>query len=147
MAWLLPDRPSELDAMQQQMERLLDYVLQQKRQPAFLSPPAWQPYVDMCESQETVYVLVELAGVKREDLNLTITPETLTIRGERVAHNRGQQIVCHQLEIPYGTFERVIRLPPGLNIGQITASSRDGLLEITIPKQRPSTIRVPIQTP
>ena len=147
MAWLPPSNPSDLEVMQQQMERLLDYVLQRKQQPAFLSPGTWQPFVDICESQESVYILVELAGVKREDLNLTITPETLTIRGERVAHDRGQQMVCHQLEIPYGTFERIIRLPPGLNIGQISASSRDGLLEITILKQRPPTIRVPIQTP
>lgn len=132
--------------MQQDMERLLDYVLRYKRPPAFLSSPTWQPLIDMCESEDSVHILVELAGVKGEDLKLTITPETLTIRGERFARQQGQSLVCYQLEIPYGTFERVIQLPPGLNINQISASSRDGLLEITIPKRRPATVRISIQT-
>jgi len=141
-----PRGRSPLDVMQQDMERLLDYVLRYKRPPAFLSSPTWQPLIDMCESEASLSILVDLAGVKREDLELTITPETLSIRGERVARVQGQAIVCYQLEIPYGSFERVIQLPPGLNISQISASSRDGLLEITIPKRRPGTVRISIQT-
>lgn len=146
MAERLPGEWSNLEMMQQEMERLLDYVLRGKRAPAFLSASSWQPAIDMCESREGVEILVDLAGVTREAIELTTTQETLTIRGTRVARHQGEQIVCHQLEIPYGTFERIVRLPPGLNISQISASSQDGLLEITIPKQRPATIRVPIQT-
>ena len=141
-----PRERSNLEMMQQEMERLLDYVLRGKRPPAFLSTTSWQPAIDVCESQEGVEILVDLAGVKREAIELTITQELLTIHGTRVPRHQGEPIVCHQLEIPYGTFERVVRLPPGLNISQISASSQDGLLAITIPRQRPATIRVPIQT-
>jgi HSP20 family protein len=139
-------RWSDLENMQQDMERLLDYVLRGKRPPAFLSPQAWQPAIDVCESQESVEILVELAGVRREDIELRITQDALTIHGTRVARHHGHPVVCYQLEIPYGTFERVVQLPSGLDIAQITAASRDGLLEITIPRQRPATFRVPIQT-
>ena len=146
MADLLSRGRPPLDVMQQEMERLLEHVLRGKRPPAFLSPRSWQPFLDMCESQESVYILVELAGIKREDLHLTVTQETLSIRGERSDPHRGQQVICHQLEIPYGIFERVVKLPPGLNISQISASSRDGLLEITIPKRRAGVMLIPIQT-
>ena len=146
MAEMPPGRGSNLGNMQQDMERLLEYVLHGKRPPAFLSSPTWQPAIDVCESPEGVEILVELAGVKREDIEIRITQETLTIHGSRVARHHGHQLVCYQLEIPYGTFERVAQLPPGLDIGHITASSRDGLLEIIIPRQRPATFRVPIQT-
>lgn len=146
MADLPPRGQSPLEIMQQEMERLLDHVLRYKRPPAFLSTRTWQPSVDVCESQESVHILVELAGVKREDLDLTITQETLTIRGERVGRHQGQQIACYQLEIPYGSFERAVQLPPGLDTGHITAATRDGLLEITIPKRHPDILRVPIQT-
>jgi len=146
MADLLSRGQPPLDVMHQEMERLLEHVLHGKRPLAFLSPRSWQPFLDMCESQERVSILVELAGIKREDLHLTVTQETLTIRGERSDPHRGQQVVCHQLEIPYGIFERVVKLPPGLNISQISASSRDGLLEITIPKRRADGRLIPIQT-
>ena len=110
----------------------------------------WQPRADICETPESFLVTVELAGLPAEGINqqieVTLTPDgsALIIRGRRdEPDGMRNRVRCHQLEIIYGPFERVIPLPKGLRIARenLTATYRDGLLLIELPWRSPEDPR------
>lgn len=97
----------------------------------------WQPSVDVCEDDEAYYVVVEIAGVDKQDLEVEYLPNgTLVVRGVRRPLNIGA-VQCLVLEIPYGSFERRIPLPSSIDPDGITAEYHAGLLLIRIPKKSP----------
>ncbi|HEV2473123.1 MAG TPA: Hsp20/alpha crystallin family protein [Chthonomonadales bacterium] len=102
---------------------------------------SFQPHADVYDTRAAVLVRVELAGVDASRLTITLSEDdrTLLIRGEREEPKEGRQerIGCYQLEIFYGAFERQILLPANLRIDRdaITATYRDGLLEVTMPRK------------
>ncbi len=104
----------------------------------------WQPPVDIHETEEAVIVKVELAGVKADDLHVSLTPDDriLNISGGRAESKGDRQgrIRCHQLEIYFGPFERAVALPGGIRLNReaIKATYREGFLLVTLPKKRVS---------
>src|SRR5207248_2656838 len=153
------------DDWQHEMERYLAHFNRAGKRPTILftqhvhSLPGWTPSVDMWETDDALYVLFDLAGVDADKTEVRAEPNTLTVRGVRRERHapQGEQVdrSYHALEIPYGRFERTLRLPPGIDTEAASASYRDGLLEIMLPKrlarQVPiSTTRsasVPVQAP
>ena len=113
----------------------------------------WQPPVDIHETDRNIVVKMELAGARSEDIQVSLSPDdrVLTVTGARTeAHaDREGRIRCHQLEIYFGPFERAIGLPsiPVLR-DQITATYKDGFLQITLPKrlvpEKPKKRMIPI---
>lgn len=101
----------------------------------------FHPRADVYETDSALYVKMEIAGVKPEALNITLSSDdrTLTVSGERYEPREEHQgrIRCHRLEIYFGAFEREIALPDDLrfNRDEVTASVRDGFLVITLPKR------------
>ncbi len=97
----------------------------------------WEPAVDVCEDEEAYYIIVEVAGVDEQELEVEYHPNgTLVVRGVRRPPMTGA-VQCLVLEIPYGSFERRIPLPSAINADGITAEYRSGLLQIRVPKQVP----------
>lgn len=97
----------------------------------------WEPAVDVCEDDEAYYIIVEVAGVDRQDLEVEYLPNgTLVVRGARRPLNIGA-VQCLILEIPYGTFERQIVLPSSIDPDGITAEYHAGLLLVRVPKKSP----------
>lgn len=100
----------------------------------------WVPPVDVYETQDTVVVKISAAGVRRENLNLTLTADNrhLMIQGVREddLEARRQAVRYHQLEIYTGPFERLVSLPPvsGFEMEKLNAVSRDGFIIVTLPK-------------
>jgi HSP20 family protein len=141
------------DDWQSQMDRYLAHFNRAgKRQTILFTPsarpmPAWSPALDMYETQDAIVVLLDLAGVDAEHTEVHTQPHLLTVRGARTERHGpyvpNEARSYHALEIPYGRFERTLRLPPGTDTDAARASYRDGLLEITLPKKRPN--RIPIQ--
>ena len=75
---------------------------------------AWEPPVDVFEDERDVVVVVAMPGVAPERVQILTEPGALTVRGERpLPLDRGARALVHQLEIPYGYFERRISLPQG----------------------------------
>src|SRR3954469_18846690 len=75
-------------------------------------PQAWEPPVDVFEDESDVVVVVAMPGVAADRVQIVTEPGALTVRGERLLPlNGGTRALVHQLEIPYGYFERRISLP------------------------------------
>jgi HSP20 family molecular chaperone IbpA len=101
--------------------------------------------VDVYETNDTVYVKTMTAGVKKEDLQISVTRETLTIKGHRENDSRGYTHHYQIQELFWGPFGRTIDLPAEVDIEQATASEHHGLVTIKLPKfdkKRQATLKV-----
>ena len=106
----------------------------------------WTPAVDIYETDANEFVLkAELPDVKREDINLTVENNVLTVRGERKFSDEVKRDNYHRIERHYGSFSRSFTVPPTLDTSRIVASFKDGVLTIRMPQReeaRPKQIEV-----
>lgn len=126
-----------LDELQREMDRYLQHVTQ-KPQSVVFSQRTWQPALDIYETEEAVVATVDLAGVSDKEIELVVTRNSLTLRGERRAQGEPGERRYSVLEIPFGPFERSAPLPAPVDPDATTASYRQGFLEIVMPKHTPS---------
>ncbi len=93
----------------------------------------WSPRVEVREKEGKLCISADLPGVKKEDLNVEIEDNGVTIRGERRQERTTEERGFYQSERSYGSFYRQIPLPEGVNADDATAEFKDGVLEIEIP--------------
>ena len=93
---------------------------------------AWSPVLDVYEDAETVTVRVELAGMKKEDFDLSLEGGALTISGKREAKEENRE--SFRSERFFGTFTRTITLPAPVKSDGIKAAYEDGILTVTLHK-------------
>jgi len=108
---------------------------------------AWAPSVDIWETETAIVLHVEVAGIKPEDIDVSITGDTLTIKGERKAQKeeKGKQYV--RIERSYGAFQRSFTLGVPIDQTGVKAQSKDGVLEVTLPKReevKPKQVKVEV---
>ena len=120
--------------IQREMGWLMDEVVSRKPPSVRFSPRTWEPPIDVYETAEDVIVLVELAGIKEDEIEVTVHNNVLIVRGERRDIKQGIKRTYSQMEILWGPFERDIVLPANVNVGQIKAFYEGGFLEIILPK-------------
>jgi HSP20 family protein len=120
--------------IQREMGRLMDEVVSRKPPAVRFSPKTWQPAIDVYETDSEVVVLVELAGVKEDEIEVTVHNGVLTIRGERKDIKQGIKRTYSQMEILWGPFERDITLFANVNVDGIKAFYEAGILEVALPK-------------
>jgi HSP20 family molecular chaperone IbpA len=94
---------------------------------------AWEPPVDMLETERAVLVLVALPGVDPDHVEAKIDGNDLVFSGTRVLPPEMQSAIIHRLELPQGRFERRVRLPAG-RYSAVQRSSCNGCLVITLQK-------------
>lgn len=94
----------------------------------FFSPP-----MEIFEREGHLVVRADLPGLTKDDVHVEVTDEALTIEGERRSEHEERQGGFLRSERRYGTFRRQIPLPEGVNADQVTASFKDGVLEILMP--------------
>lgn len=102
-----------------------------------LAPAAWQPNVDVYQTEEAVVVMVELAGIQAEMVDISVDGRVLHLAGARVPHFLPGRRQFYQLEIPQGPYERTVRLPVPVDGDRSEAHYRDGFLEIVLPLMQP----------
>jgi len=95
---------------------------------------AWAPALDVHEDKDTYRVRVELPGLKREDIEVSIHDGSLVIAGERKSESLGEDTEVHRQERYYGKFSRVLTLPTAVAADKIQAGYKDGVLTVTLPK-------------
>jgi HSP20 family protein len=107
----------------------------------------WIPNTDVYVTEGVLIIKVELAGMRREDLELTVEGNRLMISGQRPDASRSTKCKFLVMEINYGPFECVIEIPPGYDLAEAKAAYQNGFLRIDVPQAaRPvsKTVLVPI---
>ena len=106
---------------------------------------AWTPPVEIYDTGDAIMVRVELPGVAKEDLHVELHENTLTLRGERKPDASIKEGQYYRQERAYGPFQRTFLLPAQVDSQKVQATSKDGLLELRLPKHeavRPKRIEV-----
>jgi HSP20 family protein len=96
----------------------------------------WAPRADIFEKDGAIVVKAELPGVKKEDIAITLDEGDLVIRGERKAEHEVKEDAYYRMERTYGSFQRRLPLPGGVDPEQVEASYADGVLQVRIPKPK-----------
>lgn len=99
------------------------------------------PKVDVVEQDNQVVVRAEVPGVKKEDLDVSITDNSVTIRGTTQEEKTEEEGDYYHREISRGSFSRTVTLPGGVDGDKAKASFKDGMLELTLPKEERSKRR------
>jgi len=95
---------------------------------------AFSPAINTREGEDAYYVEVDLPGIKKEDINIQVEDNTLVISGERKIKEEIKEENYYKIESRYGSFSRSFSLPEEADIENIHAESKDGVLEIVVPK-------------
>jgi HSP20 family protein len=95
----------------------------------------WFPAVDILEKGEEIILKMELPEVDQKAIDIKVEGNSLTIKGERKLEQGTTHEDYHRLERPYGTFSRSFNLPSTVNQEKVTASHKDGILRIVLPKK------------
>lgn len=107
----------------------------------------WNPALDLYQNADNVVAVVELPGMRKEDIDISLHDGTLTISGERqTGTTEGEQ--AERTERFTGKFRRSITLPTRIDAGKVSASYKDGILTVTLPKAeeaKPKKIEVSIE--
>jgi HSP20 family protein len=103
-------------------------------------PHAWRPAINAYRCERCIRICVDLAGVDRADIDLTIDEQLLSIRGVRDVPEPGSEekeaMQMIAMEIDYGPFERDFRLPDEVDVKKVRAEQKNGLLWIHLPLKK-----------
>ena len=94
----------------------------------------WQPLVDISETDTDIIIKAELPGIDAKDVDVSITGDRLTIKGEKQQEKEEKEENRYRSERYYGTYERVINLPASIVENKTEATFDKGILTITLPK-------------
>jgi HSP20 family protein len=107
----------------------------------------WSPALDIFEDSETVSVRLEAAGLKKEDFEISLHDDNLTISGERKSEAAAEG-ESFRSERFFGAFSRTVTLPTSVKADAVSANYRDGILTVTLPKAeeaKPRKIEVSVK--
>lgn len=131
---LTPWRPfRELTTLRDEMDRMWERFLGEW---PTVEPfrREWTPSLDVSETKNNIVVKAEAPGVDPKDIDISLTGDVLTIKGEKKQEKEEKDQNYHRVERSYGVFERSVRLPQEVQSDKIEASYKNGILKITLPK-------------
>jgi len=133
MAWELTTwRPfRELDIMRSEMDRLWDSFFEGRPKVRF---GEWFPSLDVAETKNDIVVKVELPGMDQKDINISLSDGHLIIKGEKKQEKEEKEENYHFIERSYGAFTRSVQLPKEVKHDKISASYKNGVLKVVLPK-------------
>ncbi|MER3524963.1 MAG: molecular chaperone [Ignavibacteria bacterium] len=127
--------PSSILEMQKEINRMFDRFFRGGVvDEGDLLSTMWMPAVDLIEKDDEFVAKVELPGVRKDDVKITLHDNVLTIRGEKKEEKETKDSNYHRLERTYGSFQRSFTLPTAVRQDKVEAEFRDGVLSITLPK-------------
>lgn len=100
---------------------------------------AWTPQIEMFERENQLVIRADLPGLKKDDVQIELRDDSVVIQGERQEERKEEREGFYSTERTYGRFYREIPLPEGADTNQATATFRDGVLEIAIPRAEGET--------
>jgi len=143
---------SDVQTLQRRLGRLLDEAFQPwpGTQSDNGALTGWVPPVDVLEDKDAVQIMVELPGVKADDVKISLEASVLTIRGEKRQTAEENTEHVHRYERSYGMFERSFTVPSTVDADHIQASYDLGVLTVRLPKvekAKPRQITVKVESP
>jgi HSP20 family protein len=132
------------DGSQQQLERhyrqLLHDALRQSHQSILQRSATWRPLADIRESTEIMTIKIELAGVREEDIEVTLYEDALVVSGERQDDpERSENLYYHEAQIRYGPFRVEVLILSPIDREGIQARYENGFLWVDLPKKLPES--------
>lgn len=140
-------QPAHMFGALEEVERLFDRLMPR----SWISPIGWNwpmwsgieesltnirtPKMDVIDRDQDVLIHVEMPGVEKRDVDISMTNNTLNIKGSIQREAREQRKDYFRCEIAQGNFSRSLAIPAGIDKTRISASLKDGILEITLPKE------------
>ncbi len=131
---LVPWRPFEdFGTLRREMDRLLERFF---GEPVGPERPTgmWTPRTDVTETKDSVSITAELPGLEAKDVEVSVSGDMLTIKGEKKAEKEEKDEYHHVVERTYGAFSRMVRLPAPVAADEIKATFKNGGLTVTLPK-------------
>jgi HSP20 family protein len=121
----------EMMTLREAMDRLFDDAF---TRPLSMSGVSTMPAIDLYQTNDEVVVKASLPGLKTEDVQITVTEDILTLRGEFKQEDVQSEATYHIREQRFGSFERSIMLPTDVQTEKAKADFENGILTITLPK-------------
>ncbi|KPL18210.1 MAG: hypothetical protein AMJ92_08980 [candidate division Zixibacteria bacterium SM23_81] len=124
----------DLVSIQDEVNRLFDDSFGRIPARWIESGMRWSPAVDISENKDKIYVDVEIPGMKKEDIKVSLENGVLSLKGEKKQERELKEENCHRVERQYGSFVRSFELPMPVQADKIKASYRNGVLHVELPK-------------
>ncbi len=104
------------------------------------------PPADLVENQHEIVLTLDIPGIQRDKLDVSVDEGLLTVRGERQEERERKDSETYRVERVYGSFQRAFRLPSAVDAEQVKATYKDGVLEVRLPKTEAAKAKkIPVQ--
>jgi len=138
--------PKDFDQFRDQVYRMMSDMFKDAKPLGYQPDQSFSPPMDIYETEDHLVVVLEIAGMKNEDIHVIFDKDILSISGFRKEPSSPPKTRLHQMEIDYGRFQRTIRIPFPLRSDDFKASYRQGFLVITVPKiKEPVSLNVEVK--
>lgn len=131
----------DLRTLQEEVNRLFSTNLTRGFGEEGIGRGAWNPSVDIYENKDHIVLEAELPGMNRDDFELSVENNVITLRGERQFEKKDDSDNYHRVERSYGSFTRTFTLPQTVSAEGATADYRNGVLRVTLPKREETKAR------
>jgi HSP20 family protein len=129
-----------------EMDKLLDDFYGRLTPSGEVHEGDWFPPMDLSENDEEVRACLEIPGLDKEDVKVSVQNDVLTISGEKKQEQTEEKGNVHRVERTYGMFKRILRLPDEVDASKVKASYKDGVLTVNLPKvEAKKPKEIPIQ--
>lgn len=142
----------EIENMRRDMERLFEDVFEPTgRRRRWWPKPSEEgiivPNINVYDRKNEIVIKAELPGVEKDDIDLTITKDSITLKGESKKDEEVKEEDYYSREISYGSFTRTVALPAEVDSEKAKATFKNGILDIVLPKReeaKPREIKVQV---
>ncbi|MDO8682357.1 MAG: Hsp20/alpha crystallin family protein [Armatimonadota bacterium] len=130
---------AELEHMRTRMDEMFSRMFGYTPLSRLIGPATFEPAVDICESPDSVFINVYVPGLSKDEVDLNVTSDSITISGEwKHPHVEGENIVCRVTGLSSGKFSVSYDLPAEIDPNKCKAVYKDGVLQVTLPKTETS---------
>ena len=141
MAELIVWKNKRMDKLRRDMDRMCTRVCDEFGIPLLLETAAEIPSIDVSETEDSIILKAEVPDIDPEDLDISITDDTLSIKGETKQEFVEESGGFQRTEKRYGAFSRTLQLPCRIDLNDVKATYKEGILNIVMPKCRPEQAR------
>jgi len=141
MPGLIEWKNQEINKLRRDMDRLFYRLWDDFSVPLMSTSARETPFIDITETEDNLIINAEIPGIEPEDLDISVTEDILTIKGEMKSEISQDKGNYRRMERRYGAFSRTLQLPCKVKTEDVKARYKKGILHIALPKCKPDTPR------